>query len=44
MHEFGHTCERFEGGAELIDNAARETLNDLYGQSLLLDSDCNQDL
>lgn len=43
MHEFGHTCERFEGGAELIDNAARETLNDIYNLSLDLDSECNQD-
>jgi len=43
MHEFGHTCERFEGGAELIDNAARQTLNDLYGLSLDTDAECNQD-
>ncbi len=34
----------FEGGAEEADNAARETLNDVYGQSLDLDSECNQDM
>ena len=44
MHEFRHTCLSFEDGAETADNAARETLNDLYGQSLDLDSDCNQDM
>jgi hypothetical protein len=43
MHEFGHTCVRLEGGAEKVDNAARETLNDVYGTSLDLDSECNQD-
>lgn len=43
MHEFGHTCLRFEDGAEEIDNAARDTLNDIYGLSLDLDAECNQD-
>jgi len=44
MHEFRHTCLSFEDGAETADNAARDTLNDLYGQSLDLDSECNQDM
>ena len=44
MHEFKHSCMTFEGGAEEADNAARETLNDVYGQSLDLDSECNQDM
>jgi hypothetical protein len=43
MHEFGHTCLRFESGAEEVDNAARDTLNEIYGLSLDLDSECNQD-
>ena len=43
MHEFGHTCERLEGGAEAIDDAARETLNDIYNLSIDFDSECNQD-
>jgi hypothetical protein len=43
MHEFGHTCERLEGGSEAIDDAARETLNDIYNLSLDYDSECNQD-
>ncbi len=43
MHEFGHTCERLEGGSEAIDDAARETLNDIYNLSLDFDSECNQD-
>ena len=43
MHEFGHTCFRFESGAEEVDNAARDTLNEIYGLSLDLDSECNQD-
>ncbi|HMJ15097.1 MAG TPA: hypothetical protein VK524_26970 [Polyangiaceae bacterium] len=43
MHEFGHTCVRLEGGSELVDDAARETLNDVYGTSIDFDSECNQD-
>ncbi len=42
MHEFGHTCVRPEGGAELVDDAARETLNDIYNTSID-ESECNQD-
>jgi hypothetical protein len=42
MHEFGHLCDRLEGGAELVDDAARETLNDVYNTSID-ESDCNQD-
>ena len=43
IHEFKHTCTSLEGSAEEADNAARDTLNDLYGQSLDFDSECNQD-
>ena len=43
LHELRHGCLSFEDGAETADNAARDTLNDIYGQSLDLDSECNQD-